>query len=233
MHKLCIKKIESIIFDLTDNLGKKETSKALDVYNGLISNKEPIQKILITLYNHFKKLYIIKIAEKYNVLIETKSTFNENIGTIINEKIEESNVKSIVKNDNLILVNLVGPLQDLKDISLILIENGITLNTIIDNSTDKLDISFTIHLNNLNKLKFLLKTELNTLTWTMAEVSRISLIGYGIKNNKEILEKTLEIFKKHNINILSVQIDETKLSIITKEKESDILIKELHKEIII
>ena len=64
------------------------------------------------------------------MLIETKSTFNENIGTIINEKIEESNVKSIVKNDNLILVNLVGPLQNLKDISLILIENGITLSTI-------------------------------------------------------------------------------------------------------
>ena len=175
----------------------------------------------------------VEIAEKYNVLIETKSTFNENIGTIINEKIEESNVKSIVKNDNLILVNLVGPLQNLKDISLILIENGITLSTIIDNSTDKLDISFTIHLNNLNKLKFLLKTELNTLTWTMTEVSRISFIGYGIKNNKEILEKTLKIFKKHNINILLVQIDETKLSIITKEKESDILIKELHKEFII
>ena len=167
------------------------------------------------------------------MLIETKSTSNENIGTIINEKIEESNVKSIVKNDNLILVNLVGPLQNLKDISLILIENGITLNTIINNSTDKLDINFTIHLNNLNKLKFLLKTELNTLTWTMTEVSRISFIGYGIKNNKEILEKTLKIFKKHNINILSVQIDETKLSIITKEKESDILIKELHKEFII
>lgn len=63
---LCTKQIQAVIFDLTDNLGKKETSKALDVYNGLISNKEPIQKILITLYNHFKKLYIIKIAEKYN-----------------------------------------------------------------------------------------------------------------------------------------------------------------------
>ncbi len=61
---LCTKQIQAVIFDLTDNLGKKETSKALEVYNGLISNKEPIQKILITLYNHFKKLYIIKIAEK-------------------------------------------------------------------------------------------------------------------------------------------------------------------------
>ena len=68
---LCTKQIQAVIFDLTDNLGKKETSKALKVYNGLISNKEPIQKILITLYNHFKKLYIIKIAEKYNEDVAT------------------------------------------------------------------------------------------------------------------------------------------------------------------
>lgn len=32
----------------------------------LLTSKEPIQKILITLYNHFKKLYIVKLAEKYN-----------------------------------------------------------------------------------------------------------------------------------------------------------------------
>lgn len=31
----------------------------------LLYQKEPIQKILITLYNHFKKIYIIKLAEKY------------------------------------------------------------------------------------------------------------------------------------------------------------------------
>ncbi|MCI8362606.1 MAG: hypothetical protein HFJ41_05725 [Clostridia bacterium] len=63
---LCIKKIESVIFDLTDNLGKKNTWKALEVLNNLIHNKEPLQKILITLYNHFKKLYIIKLCEKNN-----------------------------------------------------------------------------------------------------------------------------------------------------------------------
>lgn len=63
---LCIKKLDSVIFDLTDNLGKKNTAKALEVLNNLIYNKEPIQKILITLYNHFKKLYIVKLSEKYN-----------------------------------------------------------------------------------------------------------------------------------------------------------------------
>lgn len=45
---------------------KKKHGKALEVYYGLLSNKEPIQKILVSLYNHFKKLYIIKIAQKYN-----------------------------------------------------------------------------------------------------------------------------------------------------------------------
>ena len=61
---LSIKQIDSVIFDLTDNLGKKETKKAMDVLHNLIYEKEPIQKILITLYNHFKKLYIVKIAEE-------------------------------------------------------------------------------------------------------------------------------------------------------------------------
>lgn len=61
---LSIKQIDSVIFDLTDNLGKKDTKKAMEVLNNLIYEKEPIQKILITLYNHFKKLYIVKEASK-------------------------------------------------------------------------------------------------------------------------------------------------------------------------
>lgn len=65
IDKLCIKQIQAVIFDLTDNLGKKEIAKALDVFHELLINKEPIQRILVTLYNHFKKLYSIKIAQKY------------------------------------------------------------------------------------------------------------------------------------------------------------------------
>ena len=64
---LCIKKFESVIFDLTDSLGQKNVDVALAVLRNLIYSKEPIQKILITLYNHFKKLYIVKLCEKYKV----------------------------------------------------------------------------------------------------------------------------------------------------------------------
>ena len=65
VDKLVTKKLESIIFDLTDNLGKKNIEKALQVLRNLIYEKEPIQRILITLYNHFKKLYFTKLAEYY------------------------------------------------------------------------------------------------------------------------------------------------------------------------
>ena len=66
VDKLAIKQIDSVIFDLTDSLGKKDIPSAMETLKGLIYNKEPIQKILITLYNHFKKLYLLKLAEKYN-----------------------------------------------------------------------------------------------------------------------------------------------------------------------
>lgn len=63
---LASKQIESVIFDLTDSLGAKQTNKALEVLDNLIYQKEPLQKILITLYNHFKKLYLCKEAVKLN-----------------------------------------------------------------------------------------------------------------------------------------------------------------------
>ena len=59
---LCIKEVNAVIFTLTDSLGKKDIKGALKTLNDLIYNKEPIQKILITLYNHFKKLYLTKLA---------------------------------------------------------------------------------------------------------------------------------------------------------------------------
>ena len=44
----------------------KLSVKQIDIFDGLIYNKEPIQKILVTLYNHFKKLYLCSLAIKLN-----------------------------------------------------------------------------------------------------------------------------------------------------------------------
>lgn len=69
IDKLSIKELESVIFDLTDNLGQKNIAKTLQILKELLYNKEPIQKILITLYNHLKKIYLTILAQEYNTNI--------------------------------------------------------------------------------------------------------------------------------------------------------------------
>ena len=104
IDSLCIKKLESVIFDLTDNLGKKEIGKALQVLKNLIYAKEPIQKILITLYNHFKKLYFTKLAVKQNKDIITTLNLKPNQTFLVNKYktqaryFEEKDLKAILQN---------------------------------------------------------------------------------------------------------------------------------------
>lgn len=104
IDNLCIKKLESVIFDLTDNLGKKETGKALQVLKNLIYAKEPLQKILITLYNHFKKLYLTKIAVKNGKDIITSLNLKPNQTFLVNKYkmqakyFEEKELKAILQN---------------------------------------------------------------------------------------------------------------------------------------
>ncbi len=104
IDSLCIKKLESVIFDLTDSLGKKETDKALKVLQNLIYAKEPIQKILITLYNHFKKLYFTQIALKCNKDIITSLNLKPNQTFLVNKYkmqakyFNEKDLKAILQN---------------------------------------------------------------------------------------------------------------------------------------
>lgn len=82
---LTTKQIDSVIFDLTNSLGKKDIKKAMEVFYNLIYQKEPVQKILITLYNHFKKLYIVKIAQSSNEDIVEALKLKPNQGFLVSK----------------------------------------------------------------------------------------------------------------------------------------------------
>ena len=103
IDNLSIKKIESVIFDLTDSLGKKQTKQAIEVLRNLILAKEPAQKILITLYNHFKKLYLTKLAVKenkdmiYSLDLKPNQTFLVNKYKTQAEYFKEHEIRRILK----------------------------------------------------------------------------------------------------------------------------------------
>ena len=105
---LCTKQTQAVIFNLTDYLGKKQIGKALEELNNLIYNKEPIQKILITLYNHFKKLYFTKIAEKYKLDIAKSLNLKPNQIFLVNKY--KMQAKSFTEQE---IFNIVKELIDL------------------------------------------------------------------------------------------------------------------------
>lgn len=120
---LSIKQIESVIFDLTDNLGQKKVKEALNVLHNLIYAKEPIQKILITLYNHFKKLYIVKLCEKYNKDLTVSLNLQPNQMFLINKYKNQARFYTEIE-----LKNINSELRDLDykyKIGLIDIELGL------------------------------------------------------------------------------------------------------------
>lgn len=123
IDKLAIRQIESIIFDLTDSLGQKNVSKALDVLHNLIYTKEPIQKILITLYNHFKKLYIVKLCLKYNKDIISSLKLKPNQTFLVNKY---KNQSRLFTEENLeIIINELIDLDYKYKVGLIDIDIGL------------------------------------------------------------------------------------------------------------
>lgn len=60
------------------------------------------------------------------------------------------------------------------------------------------------------------------------DVSRISIIGYGISSRDDILAKITEVANKNNLEILNIDISRTKISIVLKEIVGDEVLQELH-----
>lgn len=120
INLLCIKELEAVIFDLTDSLGKKDIKNALETLNELLYNKEPIQKILITLYNHFKKLYITSLA------IEENKNITESLNLKPNQVFLSNKYKMQVKYFNKIILRKI--LQELIDLDYNYKQGNIDIN---------------------------------------------------------------------------------------------------------
>ena len=60
------------------------------------------------------------------------------------------------------------------------------------------------------------------------EISKISVIGYGISSNDDILQKVLEIANENKLEIFNIEITRTKISIIFKEIVDDNILKQIH-----
>lgn len=65
------------------------------------------------------------------------------------------------------------------------------------------------------------------------DVSRISIVGYGISSRSDILNKILEIANKNDLEIFNIDVSKTKISIVFKDVVTDEVVKEIHDKLIV
>ena len=64
------------------------------------------------------------------------------------------------------------------------------------------------------------------------DISRISVVGFGISSRDKILNKILEMADKNSLEIFNIDISRTKISVVFKEMIKDEFIEELHNQLI-
>lgn len=167
----------------------------------------------------------VEIGQKFNVPIVCKSTFNSNPGTTVSDKIEETLLKSIVKNDKILFVKVNESDAYMKVLNAVT-KNGIDVNRFINCEES---VAFTTKLDNEFKLKRVLENELGMNDVKYTNITKISLIGYGIKNNGFIVEKILDVIKLMNLNLLHFELTEAKLTLLFDRVIGDDVADNIHK----
>lgn len=163
----------------------------------------------------------IQIGKKFDSNIYAKSTFSEDEGTKICKEIENSEIKSIIKNDKLILIKIKDSNQNIYNE---LFKNNIIIeNYKIDNETQ-----FRIHESDKDKVIKIL--ERNSLNYTLKNITKLTVVGYCIIQDNTILKKMIKILEENLIRILEINLMQSKIEMILEDINNDV-IEQLHKEL--
>ena len=150
----------------------------------------------------------VELAEKYNMPIIAACTFNKNKGTEIADCMEETLIKSIIKNDNILKVQIDG-IKNSYELLKKLTKNNIKIGKYnYENET----LNFTINKENRAKLEKMLDKEKGQTT--IKSVTKISIVGSGISNHMEILDIILKTVDEIKNNILEIDVSACKISIL-------------------
>lgn len=150
----------------------------------------------------------VELAEKYNMPIIAASTFNKNKGTEIADSMEETLIKSIIKNDNILITKIEGienPYELLKKLT----KNKVKIGKY--NYENKI-LNFTINKVNRAKVEKILDKEKGNTT--IKSVTKISIVGSGVSNHMEILEIVLKAIEEIKNKIIDIDVSACKISIL-------------------
>jgi aspartate kinase len=182
----------------------------------------------------------VEFAKKYNVAVHVRSTFSDEPGTIVtqeDENMEAVQVSGVAYDKDQAQVTLVGVIDEpgvCASIFTPIAENKILVDMIVQNPSKdgRTDITFTVPRADLNQTLTLmqgLKDEIGYKALLSDKtVSKVSVIGVGMRNHSGVAAKAFRAMRDENINILMISTSEIKLSCLIEDKYTELAVRTLH-----
>ncbi len=183
----------------------------------------------------------VEFAKKHNVNLVVRSSFNYNEGTYVvreDEEMEQVVVSGIAYDKNQAKVTLIGVpdkpgiaaklFTDIANASIVV--DMIVQNISPDGSTA--DISFTVPKTDAKKAIAIgegFAKEFGARKVSMREdISKVSIVGVGMKSHSGVAAKMFETLAANNINILMIGTSEIKVSCVIDLKYTELAVRVLH-----
>ncbi|MFC1769925.1 aspartate kinase, partial [Nitrospirota bacterium] len=183
----------------------------------------------------------VEFAKNHNVPLVVRSSFNDNPGTLVTK--EDADMEKVVvsgvasdKNQSKITINGVPDVPGLAGRLFGAVASaGINVDMIVQNVSHgdkKTDISYTVP--RAESVKALevsnsLAKELNAEgAEVLDNISKISIVGVGMKSHSGVAARMFGCLAEHNINIMMISTSEIKVSCVIEEKYSELAVRSLH-----
>ena len=182
----------------------------------------------------------VELAMKYDIKVHVRSSFNNKKGTIVlseEENLEKALVTGISSSDEDAKITLIG-IQDTPGVAnkifSPLASANINVDMIVQNITDDGKLtSLTFTVANSECEKAVKKLKLSNIKFNKIhidkKISKVSIIGVGMRSHVGVAKKMFETLAKNNINIQVISTSEIKISVLISSGSKKIALNALHK----
>ncbi|EPZ1883608.1 aspartate kinase [Campylobacter upsaliensis] len=179
----------------------------------------------------------VELAKKLNVNLVTRSSFNNNEGTMITKEdgIEQALVSGIALDKNqarITLRNIEDKPGIAAEIFSSLARANINVDMIIQNvgTNGATNLGFTVPENELDQAKNTMKEVLGDQVSLESDsaVVKVSVVGVGMKSHSGVASTAFKALADEGINIGMISTSEIKISMIVHEKYGELAVRALH-----
>lgn len=180
----------------------------------------------------------VEFARRYGIPLHVRSSFHDGAGTWIKEKaMEETVITGIAQDTSAAKVTVQG-VPDQPGIAAklfgALAADAVDVDMIVQNVSTEghTDISFTVAKEHLDKAKSVVEAVMPDLGAVGLdvdpEISKVSLVGAGMRNHPGIAADMFKVLAEHGINISMISTSAIRVSCVIDSGRSEEAVRALH-----